>query len=180
MHLHINHMYCTRPCWGGEAYLCRYLVAINRIGKDKSYYDTPEEDWTNLTEGGWFFNEEEYERYSEFESLKDLSEEELKKWAMKPYPHLKPEVIDWLNENIKDRRDKEHPKGWCIGDASYLSTNSLSISIFFERKKDAMAFIERWSVYKKPFTYFDYFREISKELDVKTGEYFKAGRFVNN
>jgi hypothetical protein len=164
-------MFCTRPNWGGEAYLCRFLVTIERIGKGKTYHDEPEQDWTNLTEKFEYFDEEDYNRSIEAHkdnTSKVVNKDFLRRWSTKRGSRLKPEVIKWLNENIKDRDDKEHPKGWCCGDEAYLATNSLSISLFFERRSDAMAFIKRWSVYDKPTTYFDYFREIRKELNPET------------
>lgn len=133
MHLHINHMYCTQPCWEMEGmYCCSYGITIQKIGKDKSYYDEPEKDWSNLTAQGKFFDEEEYNKLVEFESTKEIPKERLKVWAMKSFPKLKDEVIEWLNENVKDSKEG---KGWCCGDESYLATNPLSIHIFFTERR---------------------------------------------
>ena len=66
--------------------------------------------------------------------------------------NLKPEVLLWLEENVKDSTDKamkDHPKGWDIGSDEYRSRNFQQISIFFLRRRDAFAFIKRWSKYKK-------------------------------
>lgn len=170
-------MFCTRSCWNSGFYDCKYLVSIDRIGKGKGYHDEPEKDWTNLTEEALFFDGERYEEISKYESLKDCTDEELRKFATNPFRRLKSEVLQWLNANVKDRDDKEQPKGWCCGDDSYLKTNSLSIHLFFHRKSDALAFIKEWSVYNQPTTYFDYFREIRKELDLNTNELVKVAEF---
>lgn len=179
MHVHINHMFCTDPCWGKSdtMYWCKYLVAVERIGKDKTYHDTPEEDWTNLTVKVNYFDEEEYKRLLTFSSTKGMSDEDIRRWATKKIHIFNPEVIQWLNENVKDRRgEPEYPQGWCIGSEDYHARESLSISIFFHRRSDAMAFIKEWSVYKKPTTYFDYFRGIYKELNLETGKLVKVDR----
>src|SRR5688500_11157528 len=133
MHVHINHMFCFAPCWGGETYWCRYLVAIKRIGEGKTYRDTPEEDWTNLTEKFKFFDEEDYKRNREIYTKlgHTATDEQLRSYATKDAYRLRPEVIEWLNVNVKDRRDKEHPKGWCCGDDAYLAHERTSLDLFF-------------------------------------------------
>jgi hypothetical protein len=83
-------------------------------------------------------------------------------------PCLKQEVIDWLNENVADDPkpyDDQVANGWCMGNDSYRGKGSLmDVSLFFYRRRDALAFVKRWSVHKKCTTYFDYFKEIRKEL----------------
>jgi hypothetical protein len=168
MHLHINHMFCTDSCWSG-IYHCRYSVTIHRIEDGKSYHDTPEQDWTNLTEQFSFFDEEEFNRRIN-ESAYWQGDENERHFATKTRYKLKPEVLNWLNENIKDRKDEDHIKGWCIGTDNYLSRSPLEVSIFFHRKADALKFIGTWSIHKKPTTYFDYFKGIREKLDLATGK----------
>jgi hypothetical protein len=167
-------MFCTQPCWGGDTYWCKYLVAIEkhniRRGTD-SNYSKNEEEYLNLTEERSFFDKEEFSRLSNFESLADFSYAELKRMATRPFRKLKPEVLDWLNENIKDGPEG---KGWCCGNDEYLYKSWESLSLFFYRKLDALNFIEQWSIYKVPTTYFDYFRGIRKELNVETKRLVKV------
>jgi len=59
---------------------------------------------------------------------------------------LKQEVIDWLNENVKDSNDKmrkDMPQGWMIYDPMRVH-QSTEVSVFFLRKSDAVAFKLRW------------------------------------
>lgn len=60
---------------------------------------------------------------------------------------LKQEVRDWLDENVKDstkKIDKDMPQGWMIYDPERVYQTT-SVSVFFLRKADAMAFVLRWS-----------------------------------
>ncbi len=60
---------------------------------------------------------------------------------------LKQEVIDWLNENVADSTDKQRadmPQGWMIYDPMVVHETT-SLSVFFLRKVDAMAFKLRWT-----------------------------------
>ena len=84
------------------------------------------------------------------------------------YYSLKPEVIQWLVENIPDF---QKGKGWCIGSEKYMMTDSGSASVFFQRRRDAMKFIKTWSKWKRPLFYCQYFTDIRKQLDLSTGKY---------
>jgi len=59
------------------------------------------------------------------------------------FKKLKPEVYDWLINNITD--EKLGVKGWCCGDDNY-NAGYVDFSLFFYRRKDAlnsvMAFLE--------------------------------------
>ena len=167
MHLHINHVFCLDSIWGGM-YDCRYLVDFKKVLAGNSYYDEPNPDWTNLVERKPFFDEKEYEQFRNNPKLKHIDKEVHKTMCQKQTVVLKPEVLAWLKENIKERKDKGSPQGWCIGTDAYNSINSLSLSIFFHRKRDALAFIKKWSIHSKPTTYFDYFKNVRKELNLKT------------
>lgn len=60
---------------------------------------------------------------------------------------LKQEVRDWLNENVKDSTKKirsDMPQGWMIYDPIRVYQTT-SVSVFFLRKADAVAFVLRWS-----------------------------------
>ncbi len=93
-----------------------------------------------------------------------------KMFCQKKYKVFKDEVISWLHQNVPDVKVKKHSRhyGWCVGSDDYQQLNSSSITVWFARKKDALSFIEKFSIYKKPTTYFDYFKDIRKELNLKT------------
>ena len=60
---------------------------------------------------------------------------------------LKQEVIDWLNENVRDSTDKirkDMPQGWMIYDPMRVHQTT-EVSVFFLRGSDAVAFKLRWS-----------------------------------
>jgi len=154
MNILINHCWCSDSNWGGN-YTCRVIVSIDRILKGKRYHDIPSEDWTNLLEEHAFDPDP-----TDPESL----------FSFTRVRRLKPEIIQWLSENVKDRNYDEHKQGWCVGTDKYNSGNILSFSIFFERQRDAMKFIRRWSSYKNPVNYLNYFRNIRKELNPLTNK----------
>lgn len=146
------------------------MVTVEHGSRFSKAFDRSKEDWENLTEKHIGLDKEEYERRRKFDSFKDYSDEELKNISTVSYRKLKPEVLAWLEANVKDRRDSEQPKGWCVGNDDYHMRGRYenSINVFFERRLDALAFIKEFSVYKKPTTYFDYFKEIKKELNLET------------
>lgn len=176
MHLYMNHCWCSDSNWGG-VYDCRHILTIQRIGRGKDH-DTPEEDWTNLTEEFEFFDEKEYMRWKKNwddgagkESKHKWSDEDIREFSTKTARRLKPEVIAWLNENVEDRDEKEgNPKGWCIGSDNYLALDTIKINLFFHRKSDALTFIREWSKYKKPVSFFNYFRDVRQELNFETNK----------
>lgn len=138
--------YLQNHCWcsdsnWGGMYDCRHLVTLS------SYRDNFTDDWNNLV------------CYDEHKVLT-----------------LNDNVLQWLTDNVLDT-DKPYngnttTKGWCIGSLEYRKNDSCSsFSIFFQRRKDAMAFIKRWSKWKKPLQYCQYFTDVRKKLDVNTGKY---------
>lgn len=74
MDILINHCWCSDSIWGGH-YDCRVILSINRIEKDKTYYDPPTIDWQNLI--------------SRNDGISKLN----------------PDAINWLSNNIKDLKD---------------------------------------------------------------------------
>lgn len=166
MHYFKNHCWCSDSNWGGN-YDCKYIVTIDRIPKGGSYYDTPESDWTNLVTSYKIFDQKEYDSLKSYYKDK-YDEEELLSRSHKKTTTLKKEVVEWLNSNVKDRIREDINKGWCIGSDKYNLNANISISIFFHRRRDALKFIKEWSEYKKPTTYFDYFKDIRKELNNET------------
>lgn len=151
MNVLINHICCRESIWGG-IYGCRVLVTIDMCAEDKGYYDPHEPDWLNLLEKHPFDNSAEPFMYNHT-TLR-----------------LKPEVMKWLEDNIKDVIDRKGTveKGWAVGTDKYNSIDRLSFSVFFQRQPDAMKFIKRWSSYKKPVDYLNYFKDIRRKLDLTT------------
>lgn len=76
---------------------------------------------------------------------------------------LKPEVLAWLEENVKNREDEEQPKGWCIGSPEYIAIDTLGFAIFFHRQTDARAFAKKWAKHGTFDSYFDYFNDIRRK-----------------
>jgi len=104
-------------------------------------------------------------------SFKSYSEDKEDWVKMVEDTSLKPEVLVWLKENVPDRKDDECTKGWCIGSDEYRRMDLISMTVFFHRRKDTMAFIRKWSQYKKPVRYVQYFTDVRKTLDLETGKY---------
>lgn len=165
-----NHIYCRDSNWGG-GYDCQHVVTIN------SYEDHDVEDWENLflTETVDVFRSEEYNRMREFDQ--DTPEERLKRYYTTPVRRLNPEVLEWLEENVKDRpaRQAEHsgesPKGWCIPSLETRAMCTTGMSFYFHTRGSAMNFIRRFSKWKKPVHYCQYFTDVRKTLDLETGKY---------
>jgi hypothetical protein len=111
------------------------IASLDRIPVNKSYYDTPNEDWTNLL----VFD--------------------------KTYPQLKPEVHQWLEQNIPDRNKV---KGWTIGTDKYNSIDTLRFSFFFQSAHDAEKFIKKWSSIGKPAEKLNYFKDKRYKYNPKT------------
>jgi hypothetical protein len=81
------------------------------------------------------------------------------------FKRLKPEVFDWLLNNVKD--EKLGIKGWCCGNDSYNAGYN-DFSLFFYRRKDARNFIKTWSIYKKPTETYNQNTYVNKVLNPKT------------
>jgi len=150
MDILINHCWCSDSIWGGE-YDCKTIVTLHRVPEGKTYYDPPSPDWALITE-------------HEFSGAVFPS--------MGETLRVRPDVIEWLNANVKDRKIPSYikggTKGWAVGTDKYNSVSGISFSFFFERQRDGMAFIKHWSVHKNPVSYLQYFKDIRKELDFKT------------
>lgn len=145
MDILINHCWCSDSNWGGM-YDCRVIVSINMIAKGKSYYDPHEPDWLNLIEEDDNFISKDKAGFTKHGTKR-----------------LKPEVIQWLKDNIKD-------KSWAVGTDNYNSQDGLSFPVFFQSSRDALKFIKRWSSYKNVVHYLNYFKDIRRQLNLKTGK----------
>ncbi len=154
MHVHNNHCYCLDSIWGGH-FNSRYMVCIAQYFPGFKYGDKPHADWTNLID-------EEIKRGREL---------------FDPFTYrLKSKVLNWLKKNIKDNVI-ENEKGFAVGTDDYNSHGSHDFTIWFYRRSDAMRFIKKWSIYKKPTTYFNYFKGIRKQYNFKTKTLQKVDKF---
>lgn len=143
-----NHCWCSDSNWGGM-YDCQIIVGLN------CYEEHYKEDWENLI-------------------IKVPTKKTITSMGFPPieidtyYIALKPEVMNWLHNNVDDFKGD---KGWCVGSKDYDQNVSSSYSVFFQRRRDAMKFIKTWSKWKKPLFYCQYFTDIRKELNTETGKY---------
>lgn len=165
-----NHCTCAGSNWG-NIFHCRNLVSIckNEINQ---------EDWDRLFDKESFFSQEDYELAKKLDETHNNGEGEdntasenlLRMIATKNIIIPKPEVYQWLQDNVKKSDDGNEM--WCIGskETLFLGTQ-LRFSFFFRRTDDAMAFIRAWSKYKKPISYYHYFSGIKKELNLETMKY---------
>lgn len=151
-----NHCWCSDSNWGSN-YNCQIIVSLN------SYDDGYKEDWDNLIDcKAEFITETPFPEEPSFNYQKSVI-------------NLKPHVLDWLESNVpdlsKDIFGNDTLKAWCIGSIQYRSNNSSGYSVFFQRRKDAMAFIKMFSQHKKPIYYTQYFTDVRKVLDLSTMKY---------
>lgn len=145
MKLYSGAGFCRRSNWEGKNYSSNYSVAIEMFDTSE-LEETPCNDYKNLIE---------QVRFKKDYPVIDTH-----------YPHLdkvidtiKPELIQWLNENVEDRKDQkkwmdtdryEINKGWAIRKVDEKSHDNEETLIFFYRKRDALNFINTFSEHKKP------------------------------
>jgi len=159
-----NHCWCSDSNWGGM-YDCQIIVNLS------CYEDYDKEDWNNLFTKERYFSQEEYEKIKKIYNGKEYYTDDFyRSMSTKDINVLKPEVYQWLLDNVPDSEDNE--KMWCIGSRDYLFQDSYSsFSFFFQRRKDAMKFIKTWSIHKKPVYYTQYFTDVRKKLNFETMKY---------
>lgn len=119
------------------------------------------EDFDKLTHEVSFFDKKSVCLFQD----RDYNVEVITKLCTKRSRRLNDDVINWLHKNIKDQLDGT--KGWCVGNDEYNSRD-LDFSIWFYRRKDALAFIRQWSVYKKPTGSYNQNSYIEKKLNLET------------
>lgn len=161
-----NHIWCSESNWDNSHYDCRHLVSLS------SYEKGYAEDWGRLID-------EKADTYLDrdndvfIKALRKLgaSDEEIDECCTRYSKNLKPYVLQWLHENVSDRKGEECNKGWAIGSIRYRSNEVSSFTIFFHRKSDAMRFIKTFSVHRKPIYYCQYFTDIRKKLNLETMKY---------
>lgn len=175
MHYHQNHMWCSQSHWDGKSFRTSYMISIDSYDGRRQFPSHEVEDWSNLLVFKDVWCQEVYDesmaRFSSGDYNGKITPDQYEVFASvhatkHSVPFLKQEVIDWLNENVADdaKPDDQPANGWCMGNDDYRSSGSSSLGLWFYRRRDALAFVKRWSVHKKCTTYFDYFNEIRKEL----------------
>jgi hypothetical protein len=158
-----NHCWCHSSNWDGKSYDCKIIVTIQAYGEDAI------EDFNTITTAVEGFDQARYEQYKTMNCMKDLTDNRVREQCTRDYNTLKPEVIDWLTTNVPD--NSKGDKMWCIGDVSYQMAGSSCMSVFFQQRQHAMAFIKRWSKWKKPVHYTQYFTDVRKKLNLTTMKY---------
>ena len=153
MHYHKADCFCNDSIWG-DIYPCNHMVVIEQFTEDLKN----EPDWKRLIDSKFYFDERTYKLIKKHykDNNKEPDEKYFKLFSEKETFQLKKEVMNWLKENIKDS-NKGKKKGWCVGTDQYYAESSY-FSIFFDKKADAIKFIEEWSIHRKPKSSFDYFK----------------------
>lgn len=175
MQYYSNHCRCSKSNWNNEGYNSRHVVTIEEYPEVLNLdfiNDEPCNDYKALVSNETVFLEDEYKKSLERLKKEPTKSEKvaIKMMFTKEVPYLNENVIKWLKENIKDT--KSGKKGWCIGNTAYRERDAINgVNIWFQRKNDAMTFIKEFSEYKKPLTYFDYFKDEIKYLNIETGKY---------
>jgi hypothetical protein len=180
-----NHSGCSTSNWNNESFHGEVIVSVSEFISTDSILDTiPDPDFnsisqlikfvdaTDIQERVLLHKELAEEKNIEFDEVKFLTE---MRTITKESLTLKANIIDWLNENVKDRivhdENTDSPladkKGWAIGNDKFNSYKTYSINIFFARQVDALKFIRKFSIFQVPTFYFDYFHSDRRELTPK-------------
>lgn len=168
MNYYSNHIWCSSSNWDGVSFDCKNMISIDLKDFSEPNSNKINIDWRNiLYESEPLFIQKSYECLKKTFSDK-YSDEKIKEMATQPVIRLKKEVFLWLENNVKDINSSK--KGWCLGDDFYNKDSIISFEFFFYRRRDALNFIKEWSFYKKPTTYFNYFNNIRKKLNIKTNK----------
>ena len=155
MTYHTNHCWCSKSNWNGECFDGEVMVYFgetlsNDFLDDNKIKDVKDPDWKELTLPTSFVDEEAFKQSFEAELnveekvktpsyLKKL-EDKKERIFTKDSITLKPEIIEWLNENILDNKLVEtatpihERKAWAIGNNSYNSNAPWEITVFFARQ----------------------------------------------
>lgn len=156
-------------------YCAPHMVCLNQyVDYDLDNIDL---DWPNLVHNVRVVSEQELhlnrrvwaEMAKEYPDRQPLDEKTLRVMSMRDCPTLNAEVIQWLDNNVADvKTDVDRngtTKAWAMGNEAYRVRAAVGeLSLWFHRKKDAMAFIKQWSVHKKPTSYHNYFKDDLRKL----------------
>ena len=164
MRLLKNHCWCSMSNWDGEHYNCQYILSVDEEdGDDILVYEK-----TDILEDHWKYVEEMLRKE---DKVKDI--DKLKQTYYRSTYNLKPEVIQWLIDNVED---KKGCKGWCIGSEEYRLNDGGSFPIFFQRKSDVYKFVKRWSKLGRLEVDFNYFTDKRKTWCNEQGKYVTEWR----
>ena len=159
-----NHCWCSKDNWTGGLFNCNIIVSIT------SYEEHDKDDWANIIDRQEYFSQEKYDNNREVYKDVMMHDDTIRALSTSKINTLKPHVYDWLMNNVPD--DASGKKMWCIGNKEYIATDACSsFSFFFQRRKDAMAFIKEFSKWKKPVHYCQYFTDVRRKLDLNTLKY---------
>ena len=171
--------FCTESNYDGKFYESKHVVTIPQYyGRNEQHNTTDLDDdngriihchdFKTLTGEKKIFSEEDHEfaidkmlppmrdvlsKRMEGEELQEYLDNYLHKLSHVKSIFLKPEVIEWLNENVAPSTDAaraDQPQGWACGNDVYCSHATHDIAIWFLRRADAMKFIKTFSQHKKP------------------------------
>ena len=177
MHFHQNHCYCQTSHWDNDWYDASYMVIIDM--HDRNYDRTipldkqiVSPDWKAMIDINQVIDQDRLKFDKKFFGKKKhagkFTDQQLEEMAMTDCPAPKPAVIDWLTTNIAPetaKRKNVNGKGWAMGNDRYRSRQSHGeLTFWFYRRSDAMKFIKEWSVYTKPTTYLNYFKDDLRKL----------------
>lgn len=156
-----NHCWCHSSHWDSEMYDCKIIVSLT------SYKDHDKEDWDAVMTTKEYFCQKTYEEFTD--GIHPFTESQKKRFATKKINIPKPEVIQWLEDNVPMKNGNHM---WCIGSDQYIGTDSsTSFPFFFQEYRTAMKFIKQFSKWEKPVRYVQYFTDTRKTLNLKTGKY---------
>ena len=165
-----NHCWCSSSHWDNQHFDCQIIVSLS------SYQEGYKEDWGNLTCKVEVFSQERLDDH--VKRCREMYPDEDRDWGIDlankgsgkvTVNKLKPRVLEWLEDNVLDFQGA---KGWCVGSDDYgIGESRSGLSIFLQRRSDAMKFIKTWSKWKKPIQYTQYFTDVRKKLDLSTLKY---------
>ena len=167
MRLLKNHCWCSKSNWEDSHYDCQYILSIDEEGGDNILvYEK-----TDNLDPNWKHVEAMLRKDYPKEKLGDL--DKLKQTYYNSAYNLKPEVIQWLVDNIEDTKNG---KGWCIGNEDYRINDGGSFPIFFQRKSDVFKFVKRWSKCGRLEVDYNYFTGVRRVWNKELGKYLVEGK----
>lgn len=144
---------------------------IQILKQNKILIDNP--DWNILSNEQIVFDEKRYNKYIKqmnvfinnnfiAQTNNETERKRIKENFNLSSFFLKNEIIQWLNDNI----DNKEQQNWTTGNQEFNFKNHNTIFVFFKKQEDALMFIEKWSVFKKPTFYFDFFNNDKREISI--------------
>lgn len=159
-----NHCWCSDSVWGCH-YDCQIIVSLN------SYEYHNKQDWNNVLTKEKYFSQKRYEEAKKMFADKQYYTDDFhKSYATRDINIPKPEVVEWLYDNVACGKNGEPMFAYGSKDYTFEDSAS-SYSFFFQRRKDAMKFIKTWSIHRKPVYYTQYFTDVRKKLNLETMKY---------